>query len=72
VDEVWVITTHEGWGEAADVMGVYATPEAARAALEAAPNMKVTEEHGGQRGVPVDEDLYPHTWARIEKHQVKR
>jgi hypothetical protein len=36
-----VVTTHTGHGEDADVMGVYASPDAARAALEAQKNMLV-------------------------------
>lgn len=69
---VWVITTHDGYGEGADVMGVYATPEAARAALEAAPNMRVLETRGRVHGVPVEEQRYPHTWAQVEKYQLMR
>ena len=38
---VWVVTTHTGHGEDAGVMGVYASPGAARSALEACSNMLV-------------------------------
>lgn len=72
MDEVWVITTHTGYGEGADVMGVYASPERARAALEAEPNMRVTEERGQVRGKPVDEGRHPRIWAVAEKYQVER
>lgn len=81
-----MITTHTGWGEGADVMGVYATPEAARAALERQPNMRVhaigdghadcDRYHPGLAGAvigePVDEDVYPCQWAAVEKYQVER
>lgn len=71
MDEVWVITTHEGYGEGADVMGVYASPEAARLALEKAPNMRVTEKDGTVRGEPVDERRYPRRWAVVEKYRLE-
>jgi len=70
VDEVWVVTTHDG--ENADIMGVYASPEAARAAMEKAPNMRVLETRGRVHGVPVDEQRLPHEWAEVEKRQVER
>jgi hypothetical protein len=72
MDEVWVITAHVGHGEDSYVMGVYASPEAARAALEKAPNMAVTEEDGQVLGRPADEQRYPREWAIVDKHQVKR
>lgn len=86
VNEVWVITTHEGHGENADVMGVYASDDAARRALEARPNMRVHVTGDGLPecdyshstppgmivGEPVDEHRYPHVWAVAEKYQVER
>lgn len=68
---VWVIQTHEGWGEGADVLGVFASEEAARTALEKRPNMEVFTAGGQLRGRPVDENAYPHTWAVAEKYQVE-
>ena len=67
-----MITAHEGHGEGTYVMGVYASPQAVRAALEKAPNMRVVEKDGKVSGVPVDEDRYPHEWAFAEKYQVER
>ncbi len=67
-----MIEAHEGHGEGAYVMGVYATPEAAQAALEKAPNMQVYEKDGQIRGKPVDKRLRPHEWAFVGKYPVKR
>ena len=72
VEFVWVIQTHEGWGEGADVLGVYASEQAARTALEKQPNMEVYTKEGRLSGRPVDEDAYPYTWATVEKYQVER
>ena len=78
VDEfVWVIETHEGYGEDAGVLGVYVSEQAARAALEKRPNMEVCTEkrqdgRTSLKGYPVDEDAYPHTWATVTKHRLGR
>lgn len=80
--KVWVVTTHTGHGEGADVMGVYASQEAARAALEDRPNMRVyitpdpdaeysrQVPRGTLVGDPVDESKYPHVWAVAEEYEV--
>lgn len=65
-NEVWVVQTHRGWGEEADVMGVYATEEAARAALEKLPNMTVTADDSGYLRGEGDR-LY----AKAEKYEVE-
>jgi hypothetical protein len=81
---VWVIETHTGHGENAYVMGVYASQEAARTALEAQPNMRVhavgdsTPECGYSHlaqagtvvGEPVDENGCPHVWAVVTPMEV--
>ena len=80
---VWVITTHTGHGENAGVMGVYATFDGARAALEAQPNMRVyvvgdpgepddprLERDGTLVGDPADEHKYPYVWAAVKAMKV--
>lgn len=69
---VWVIQTHEGHGESADVLGVYVSEQAAREALGKQRNMEAYTDHLGQlRGRPVDEHAYPHTWAAVEKYRLE-
>ena len=73
-EEVWVVTTHTGWGEDADVMGVYVSKEAAQDAMEAQPNMRVCDKldtPGEVCGEPIDKNRRPHVWALAEPMKVQ-
>lgn len=69
---VWVIEAHEGYGEGAWIDGVYASEEAARAALEKRTDVEVYTQDGQLAARPVDEEATPRMYAVVSRYQVER
>jgi hypothetical protein len=73
--EVWVVTTHSGWGEDSDVLGVFDSREAAWDGLKAElpPGHKIwVNQDGMLQAKPRDESATPGgTYAFGEPYEVR-